>query len=230
MARFFISRPIVAIVIAIITVVGGFLSMRTLPVSQFPAIIPPQIIVSTSYAGADAVTVEQSIATPLEQQLNGVDDMMYIQSNNANDGTMSLTVTFDVETDPSIDQVNVQNRVAQAQPNLPADVNQYGLSFRKSTGTPMMLVSLYSPGGSTTRCSWPTTPTSTSSTRSTACAESARSACSAPATTRCASGSSRTCWPGSASPSRTWCARCRSRTRSTRQAASAPRRRRRASR
>jgi hydrophobic/amphiphilic exporter-1 (mainly G- bacteria), HAE1 family len=145
MARFFINRPIVAIVIAIITVIAGLLAMRGLPVSQFPAIIPPQIIVSTSYSGADAVTVEQSIATPLEQQLNGVDDMLYIQSTNANDGTMSLTVTFDIQTDPDIDQVNVQNRVAQASPNLPADVSRYGISFRKSTGIPMMLISLYSP-------------------------------------------------------------------------------------
>jgi hydrophobic/amphiphilic exporter-1 (mainly G- bacteria), HAE1 family len=144
-ARFFINRPIVAIVIALLTVIAGLLTMRGLPVAQFPAIIPPQIIVSTNYAGADAVTVEQSIATPLEQQLNGVDDMMYIQSTNANDGTMSMTVTFDVGTDPNIDQVNVQNRVAQAQPNLPSEVSQYGLSYRKATGLPMMLISLYSP-------------------------------------------------------------------------------------
>ncbi|HTE52321.1 MAG TPA: multidrug efflux RND transporter permease subunit [Kofleriaceae bacterium] len=145
MAPFFIRRPIVAIVIAIITVIAGFLSMRTLAVSQFPAIVPPQIIVSTSYPGADAVTVEQSIATPLEQQMNGVDDMLYIQSTNANDASMSLTVTFDIDTDPNIDQVNVQNRVAQAQSNLPADVAQFGLSYRKATGIPMMLIALYSP-------------------------------------------------------------------------------------
>jgi len=144
-ARFFVSRPIVAIVIAIVTVIGGLLAMRSLPVAQFPAIIPPQIIVSTSYPGADAVTVEQSIATPLEQAMNGVDDMLYMQSNNANDNTMSLTVTFDIDTDPNIDQVNVQNRAAQAQPNLPTEVNQFGLNYRKSTGIPMMAVSLYSP-------------------------------------------------------------------------------------
>ena len=145
MARFFINRPIVAIVIALITVMAGLLTMRTLPVAQFPNIVPPQIIVSTTYPGADAVTVEQSIATPLEQQINGVEDMLYMQSTNSNDGTMSLTVTFDIDSDANLDQVNVQNRVAQAQPNLPTDVSQFGLSFRKSTGTPMMLVSLYSP-------------------------------------------------------------------------------------
>src|SRR6266446_3651090 len=144
-ARFFISRPIVAIVISIITVTGGLLAMRSLPVAQYPSIIPPQIIVNATFTGADAVTVEQSVATPLEQQMNGVDDMLYMQSTNANDGTMALTVTFDIDTDPNIDQVNVTNRVSQAQPNLPPDVNQFGLAYRKSTGLPMLIISLYSP-------------------------------------------------------------------------------------
>src|SRR5438132_32071 len=145
MARFFINRPIVQIVISMITVVSGLLAMRSLPVAQYPSIIPPQIIVNATFTGADAVTVEQSVATPLEQQMNGVDDMLYMQSTNANDGTMALTVTFDIDTDPNIDQVNVTNRVAQAQPNLPPDVNQFGLSYRKSTGLPMLIISLYSP-------------------------------------------------------------------------------------
>src|SRR6266852_350283 len=145
MARFFVNRPIVALVISIITVTVGLLAMRSLPVAQYPSIIPPQIIVSTTYTGADAVTVEQSVATPLEQQMNGVDDMLYMQSTNANDGTMALTVTFDIDTDPNIDQVNVTNRVAQAQPNLPTDVNQFGLAYRKSTGLPMLVIALFSP-------------------------------------------------------------------------------------
>src|ERR1041384_5121121 len=146
MAPFFIRRPIVAIVIAIITVLAGLVSMGALPVSLFPDIVPPQIIVSATYTGADALTIEQSVATPLEQQVNGVDDMLYMQSTNANDGSMQLTVTFDVDTEPNIDQVNVQNRMAQAQPNLPTEVNQFGLTMRKITGIPMMLVSLFSPG------------------------------------------------------------------------------------
>src|SRR2546425_1032666 len=135
-SKLFINRPIVAMVIAIVTVIGGLVAMAGLPVAQFPEIVPPQIIVNTTYTGADAVTIEQSVATPLEQQMSGVDNMLYMQSTNANDGTMTLTVTFDIDTNPNIDQVNVQNRVAQAQPNLPADVNQFGLNMRKSTGIP----------------------------------------------------------------------------------------------
>src|SRR6185295_16997934 len=145
MARFFVDRPIVAIVIAIVTVILGLVSMAGLPIAQFPSIIPPQIQIQTTYTGADSVTIEQSVSTPLEQQMNGVDKMLYMQSTNANDGTEQLTVTFDVDTDVNTDQVNVQNRVAQAQPNLPTDVSQYGISIRKSTGIPMLVFSIYSP-------------------------------------------------------------------------------------
>jgi hydrophobic/amphiphilic exporter-1 (mainly G- bacteria), HAE1 family len=148
MAPFFVRRPIVAIVIAIITVLAGLVAMRTLPVALFPDIVPPQILVTATYTGADASTIEQSVATPLEQQVNGVESMLYMQSTNANDGSMQLTVTFDIGSSPNIDQVNVQNRMAQAQPNLPTEVNQFGLTMRKITGIPMMLVSLLSPNHS----------------------------------------------------------------------------------
>jgi len=147
MSRFFIDRPIVAIVIAVLTVILGVVSLVGLPVAQYPSIIPPVIQIQTTYTGADALTIEQSVATPIEQQMNGVDKMLYVQSTNASDGTMTLSVTFDVETEVNIDQVNAQNRVAQAQPNLPADVNQFGLTYRSTVGLPLVVFSIYSPKG-----------------------------------------------------------------------------------
>jgi len=145
MANFFINRPIVAMVIAILTVIAGVVAMSKLPVAQLPDIVPPQINVSATYTGADALTIEQSVATPLEQQMNGVDNMLYMMSTNANDGTMTLKVTFDVGTNVDIDQVNTQNRVSQASPNLPTSVNQYGVTVKKLMGLPLLVLSLYSP-------------------------------------------------------------------------------------
>ena len=145
MSKFFINRPIVAMVIAILTVIGGLVSLQALPLAQFPQIVPPQIFISTVYTGADAITIEQSVATPLEQAMNGVENMLYMQSTNANDGSLQEAITFSVDSDSNIDEVNVQNRLAQAEPNFPPDVNQYGLAFRKSTGMPMMIISLFSP-------------------------------------------------------------------------------------
>ncbi len=147
MGAFFVRRPIVAIVIAILMTMAGAVAMTKLPTAQYPDIVPPQIKVTTTYTGADALTIEQSVATPLEQQMNGVDNMNYMQSTNANDGSMTENVTFDVETDINIDQVNTQNRVSQAQPNFPSDVNQFGLTVKKATSNPLLIVSLYSPKG-----------------------------------------------------------------------------------
>src|SRR3984885_9709163 len=132
MSKFFIRRPIVAMVIAIVMVIVGLVSMTTLPVAQFPSIVPPEIQVTATYPGADAQTLEQSVAAPLEAQISGVDNMNFMYSVNANNGQSQITVDFDVKTDPNIDQVLTQLRTSQAQSQLPAQVNTSGLSIRKS--------------------------------------------------------------------------------------------------
>src|SRR3989442_13549381 len=135
-------------VIAILMVIIGAVALVGLPVAQYPNIVPPQIQVRTNYTGADAVTVEQSVATPIEQQMSRLEQTVYVQSTNANDGETLLQVTFDVDRNIDIDQVNTQNKVAQAQPFLPADVTNYGLTFQQTTGLPLLGISLYSPKGS----------------------------------------------------------------------------------
>jgi HAE1 family hydrophobic/amphiphilic exporter-1 len=147
MSEFFVRRPIVAIVIAILMTLIGGVCILALPIAQYPQIAPPEIQVQTHYTGADALTIEQSVAAPIEQQMSGVDNMNYMYSINANSGDLRLIVNFDVATDPNIDQVLTQLRVAQAQSQLPADVNNYGVTVKKSTTAPLMLVSLYSPKG-----------------------------------------------------------------------------------
>ena len=147
MANFFIRRPIVAMVIAILMVLLGIVAMRRLPTAQFPNIAPPEIQVKATYPGADAVTVEQSVATPIGQQMSGVDNMNYMYSNNANNGQMTLTVNFDIKTDPNTDQILTQMRTNQANSQLPIDVVNYGVTVQKSTAAPLMIVNLYSPKG-----------------------------------------------------------------------------------
>src|SRR5438477_134969 len=147
MSEFFVRRPIVAIVIAILMTLIGGVCILALPIAQYPQIAPPEIQVQTHYTGADALTIEQSVAAPIEQQMSGVDNMNYMYSINANSGDIRLIVNFDVATDPNIDQVLTQLRVAQAQSQLPPDVNNYGVTVKKSTTAPLMLISLYSPKG-----------------------------------------------------------------------------------
>ncbi|HEY3488604.1 MAG TPA: multidrug efflux RND transporter permease subunit [Candidatus Deferrimicrobiaceae bacterium] len=147
MSRFFIDRPIVAMVIAIVTVIVGLVSLRGLPVAQYPNIVPPEIRIGTVYGGADAQTVEQSVATPIEQQMSGVDGMNYVYSINANDGSMRMVVDFDVKTDPNTDQVLAQMRESQAESQLPVDVRNYGVTVQKSPASPLVIFALYSPKG-----------------------------------------------------------------------------------
>jgi HAE1 family hydrophobic/amphiphilic exporter-1 len=148
MSRFFIDRPIVAIVIAILTVVGGLVMMQRLPVAQFPDIVPPIIQITTTYTGADALSVEEAVATPIEQQVNGVQGMIYMKSINGSDGTLTLQVSFDVGTDVNLDQVFAQNRMTQATSQLPSSVVEYGLTVQQTVGLPLLVIPIYSPDGS----------------------------------------------------------------------------------
>lgn len=147
MAKFFINRPIVAMVIAIIMVIVGVVSFLSLPIAQYPNIVPPEIAINATYVGGDALTVEQSVATPIEQQMSGVDHMNYMYSLNASNGSMKGIVNFDVTTDPNIDQVLTQLRESQAESQLPSSVRNYGVTVAKSTSAPLMVISLYSPTG-----------------------------------------------------------------------------------
>jgi len=146
MSKFFINRPIVAMVIAIVLVLVGSLTVVSLPVAQFPNIVPPEIQILATYVGADAQTLEQAVATPLEQQMNGVDNMNYMYSLNATgNSTTSLIVDFDEKTDPNTDFVLAQSRETQAASQLPSDVTNYGITVRKSVTAPLILIAVYSP-------------------------------------------------------------------------------------
>ncbi|MFC1695372.1 efflux RND transporter permease subunit [Pseudomonadota bacterium] len=147
MAEFFVRRPIVAMVIAIIIVIVGVVSMGSLPVAQYPEITPPEIGVTATYTGANAEIVEQSVATPLEQKVNGVENSIYMKSVNSNDGTMNLTVSFEVGSDLDMSNVLVQNRVSEAQASIPEEVKRLGITVKKKLSFPLLLVSLYSPEG-----------------------------------------------------------------------------------
>ena len=147
MSKFFINRPIVAMVISIIMVIVGGLAILSLPTAQFPNIADPQIQINATYPGADALTVDQSVATPIEQKMSGVDNMNYMYSLNQNSGLGNLTVDFDVKTDPNTDLILAQMRQSQAASQLPPEVNAQGVVVQKSTAAPLMLFDLYAPDG-----------------------------------------------------------------------------------
>ncbi len=147
MARFFINRPIVAMVISIIMVILGVIAMVQLPIAQFPDIAPPEIQLQATYVGADAVSLEKSVATPIEQMMSGVDNMIYMYSVNASNGQMTLRVDFDINTRPNDDQILAQMRYTQSESQLPQDVRNFGVTIKKSTTSPLALFSLYSPNG-----------------------------------------------------------------------------------
>jgi hydrophobe/amphiphile efflux-1 (HAE1) family protein len=149
MVNFFIRRPIVAMVIAILTVIVGVITIATLPVAQFPQIAPPEIRLQANYPGADAKTLEQAVDTPIEQQVSGVDNMTYMYSLNATANQQTqLLVDFDLKTDPNMDLMLTQSREQLANGQLPPEVNNYGITLKKSTTAPLMLIALYSPHGS----------------------------------------------------------------------------------
>jgi HAE1 family hydrophobic/amphiphilic exporter-1 len=148
MSKFFINRPIVAMVISIVMVIVGAITILALPVAQFPSIAPPEIQILATYIGADAQTLEQAVATPIEQQMSGVDNMNYMYSLNATgNSTTSLIVDFDPKTDPNTDYILAQSRETLAASQLPADVTNYGVTVRKSVTAPLTLVAIYSPHG-----------------------------------------------------------------------------------
>ncbi len=146
-SKFFIERPIFAIVVSLIIVIAGLVAMRSLPVSMYPTITPVQVQVTTTYPGADSKTVGNSVAAPIESQINGIDNMLYMTSTSSNTGQMTITVFFTLNTDPDIAQVQVQNRVNLALPQLPEAVSQYGVSVQKKSATPLMIIGIYNKDG-----------------------------------------------------------------------------------
>lgn len=144
-ARFFIERPIFAGVLSIVIFIAGGLATFVLPVSEYPEVVPPSVVVNATYPGANPRVLAETVATPLEEQINGVENMLYMSSQSTSDGVLTLTVTFKIGTDVDIAQVQVQNRVAQALPRLPEEVRQLGVTTVKSSPDLTMVVHLVSP-------------------------------------------------------------------------------------
>src|SRR3984957_10651463 len=144
-SRFFIDRPIFATVLSVVITLIGLIALMSLPIAQYPRITPPSVVVSISYPGANSQVVADTVGAPIEQQVNGVQGMLYMSSQMGNDGTYSLTVTFDINVDLKTALVMVQNRVALAMPQLPTEVQNQGITIRKKTPDILMIVNFYSP-------------------------------------------------------------------------------------
>ena len=188
----FIDRPRLAVVVAVLLTLAGGLAMLRLPVSQFPDIVPPQVTVSATFTGASAAVVEATVAQPIEAAVVGVDKMIYMKSNSANDGSYSLTVSFELGTNPDINTVNVNNRVQQALARLPNEVQRAGSRYARNPRRSWSSCSSIPTAANTTRCSSATTSPSTCWTGCCARRASAMRRCSAGSTIRCASGSTST--------------------------------------
>src|SRR5215210_7359903 len=145
LSRFFIDRPIFAAVLSIVVFIGGLIAMFTLPISEYPEVVPPSVVVRAIYPGANPRTLSEAVATPIEEQINGVENMLYMSSQSTSDGVLTLTVTFKIGTDVDLAQVQVQNRVSQAVPRLPEEVRNLGVTTVKSSPDLTMVVHLVSP-------------------------------------------------------------------------------------
>ena len=150
-AHFCIDRPIFAAVLSILIVIFGVVAYPTLPVSQYPEIAPPTVVVSASFPGASAETISDVVAAPLEESINGVEDMLYMSSSSTGDGNLAITVTFAQGTDVDQAQVLVQNRVSSAEPRLPEEVRQIGVTVRKNSPDLLLVANFFSPDGSLTQ-------------------------------------------------------------------------------
>src|SRR5512137_2897334 len=147
MSRFFVNRPIVAMVFSIVTVLVGLVAMSGLPIAQYPEVVPPMVQVTTTFVGASSTDVEAAVATPIEQKVNGVENSIYMKSTNANDGTLTLKVSFDVGSNLDMANVLTQNKLSEAMPQLPASVKTYGVAVKKALAFPLLVISVKSPNG-----------------------------------------------------------------------------------
>jgi hypothetical protein len=190
MAKFFIDRPIFAWVIALFILVMGGVAITQLPISQYPPVAPPAIVINVAYPGASAQTLEDSVLSVIEREMNGSPGLIYMESVAQADGTGTITISFEPGTNPDLAQVDVQNRLSRATPRLPAAVTQQGVRVDKSRNNFLLFTMLSSDNPASTRWRWATTPRATSCPSCSASSAWARPSCSAPRT-RCASGSTR---------------------------------------